>query len=206
MKKKIVSCLLVAVMCTLIGSVAYADESGSMYRADSIKSHGVLECKDVSGDNDVLLNSEDLIYLAGEVDLLEDIIDGLQYKDNPNVEYTYHYHHTGDGSASSDTIYSYDNPGGCYRSAGHTHSVIETCPSYTRLCGAPGIEKLYSDDGVTWRWKCAEGHHFTSSGSSPHCPESWTEYTCGSPINTWTVQCGWSEGSIEKAEIRFSPN
>ncbi len=203
MKKKIVSCLLVAVMCTLIGSVAYADESGSMYRADSIKSHGVLECKDVSGDNDVLLNSEDLIYLAGEMDLLEDIIDGLQYKDNPNVEYTYHYHHTGDDSASSNTIYSYDNPGGCYRSTGHTHSMIETCPSHTETTHI--THEHYISGNPYHCDHCGVGGY----GSNTHTcsyPDTSTVWDCGYPVNTWTVQCGWREGSIEKAEIKFSPN
>lgn len=72
MKKKIVSCLLVAVMCTLIGSVAYADESGSMYRADNIKSHGTLQYEQAGADNNVLIASQDLIYLANEIDELED--------------------------------------------------------------------------------------------------------------------------------------
>lgn len=72
MKKKIVSCLLVAVMCTLIGSVAYADESGSVYRADNIKSHGTLQYEQAGADNNVLIASQDLNYLADEIDELED--------------------------------------------------------------------------------------------------------------------------------------
>ena len=72
MKKKIVSCLLVAVMCTLIGSVAYADESGSMDRAGGIKSHGTLQYEQAGADNNVLIASQDLNYLADEIDKLED--------------------------------------------------------------------------------------------------------------------------------------
>ena len=72
MKKKIVSCLLVGVMCTLIGSVAYADESGSVYRADNIKSHGTLQYEQAGADNNVLIASQDLNYLADEIDELED--------------------------------------------------------------------------------------------------------------------------------------
>ena len=72
MKKKIVSCLLVGVMCTLIGSVAYADESGSTSRADNIKSHGTLLCEQAGAENNVLIASQDLNYLADEIDELED--------------------------------------------------------------------------------------------------------------------------------------
>ena len=72
MKKKIVSCLLVAVMCTLIGSVAYADESESTSRTDNIKSHGTLQYEQAGADNNVLIASQDLNYLADEIDKLED--------------------------------------------------------------------------------------------------------------------------------------
>lgn len=221
MKKKIVSCLLVAVMCTLIGSVAYADESGSMYRSDNIKSHGTLLCEQADSDEEVYITSQDLIYLAGEMDLLEDIIDGLQYKDNPNVEYTYHYHHTGDGSVSSGKLYAEITPGGCYYDAGHTHNMTGECPTHIVRHDAEEC------DGVGGPY----GHHPSCNGEDhTNCGHScticgapvggtgqkcgrvvrpaWDEtvYDCGSPTNTWTVQCGWREGAIEKAEIKFSPN
>lgn len=213
MKKKIVSCLLVAVMCTLIGSVAYADESESVGRAGSIKSHGTLLCEQADADDEVYITSQDLINLANDVDRLEDLIDGLQCKDNPNIEYTYHYHHKGDESASSNTIYSYDNPGGCYRGAGHTHDKTGTCSSYEYQskcnwihtapdenpdgseCPYHGITYTYAYDefnGTKWlhTYKCSYKRDVK-------------EYTCGSPTNTWTVQCGWREGEIEAAYIAF---
>lgn len=205
MKKKIVSCLLVAVMCTLIGSVAYADESGSMCRADNIKSHGTLLCEQADADEEVYITSQDMVYLAEEIDFLENIIDGLQCKDNPNVEYTYHYHHTGDGSVSSDTIYSYDNPKGCYENGGsHTHDAISSCPYDWVTVDCP-----YRGHGLAQCPSCGGGKGYneeTGESYDIHYPIDQKRYTCGSPTNTWTVQCGWREGAIEKAEIKFSPN
>ena len=206
MKKKIVSCLLVGVMCTLIGSVAYADESGSTSRADSIKSHGTLLCEQADSDDEVYITSQDLINLANDVDRLEDLIDGLQCKDNPNIEYIYHYHHKSDGSASSGTIYSLSNPGGCYRGAGHTHDAVGACPSHTEK-----EEYYYQSGDCPECWASALSMGYSSldeaGGCSGHIKiKEHTVYTCGEPTNTWKVQCGWRQGEIEKAEIVFSPN
>ena len=177
MKKKIVSCLLVAVMCTLIGSVAYADESGSMYRADNIKSHGTLLCEQPDADDEVYITTQDMIYLADEMDFLEDMIDALNMKSNPNIEYTYHEH---TDNCPSHIEYGYrrwsrgpDNFGDGGREAWFS---LDSCS----LCG------YYSPQS---RWE----DYYADLPPVLHC--SRLVYTCG-----------WREGEIEKAEIKFSPN
>ena len=196
MKKKIVSCLLVGVMCTLIGSVAYADESGSESRADSIKSHGTLLCEQADSDDEVYITTQDMINLANDVDRLEDLIDGLQGKDNPNIEYIYHKH--------AGTPYV---TGGCI-TAWHEHT--DDCPYHNGdKCDEELTEinhGLYQKDG-TWfcRFKCREGHISIYEHIVTNCHHKPKIYDCGnSPMNQWSYVCGKTEGvTIDSAIITF---
>lgn len=98
-------------------------------RVGNIKSHGVFV--GINGTDEVVLDSADLRYLANQLDVLDQTIRGLTLQSNASIEYTYHVHKKGDGTESSDTIYSTVNPGGCYFDGGHTHDKIGACP-YTQ--------------------------------------------------------------------------
>ena len=194
MRKKTVSCLLVGVMCTLIGSVAYADESGSESRADSIKSHGTLLCEQADADDEVYITSQDLISLANDVDRLEVMIDALNMKSNPNIEYIYHKH-AGSQSGSGS---------GCYR-AYHEHN-SHTC-KYEFEWGGPCDGDLFYTNG--------DGGHFVCNkcgyaGDGSPLPSSHDEllgmkWLCGDlPVTGYNIVCGKTEGvTIDSAIITF---
>lgn len=172
-------------------------------RVSNIKSHGVFHGINQDATQEVLLDSADLRYIASQLDDMEDIINGLKQQSKGNIKYIYHTHHKGDGFASSGVIYSLTNPGGCYKSAGHTHNAIETCPSHTETTHI--THEHYISGNPYHCDHCGIGGY----GSNTHTctyPDTSTVWDCGSPVNTWTVQCGWREGEIEKAEIIFSPN
>jgi len=89
-------------------------QAATVTRQSNIKSHGVFQSNDAAGKQEVLLDSADLLYLAGECDKLESVISGLSLTNNPNISYTRHHH--------SGSIYA---NGGCYTSGYHAHSGSE---------------------------------------------------------------------------------
>ena len=122
--------------------------------------------------------------------------------ENVKIKYTYHQHRTGDGSASSDTIYSYNSPGGCYKSAGHTHNKIGTCPSHEVETDCPlrgqGIKNFCIACGGSPGYDEKTGEQYMR-----HNKISTIVYDCDYRINTWTVQCGRQVGDIDKVEIIY---
>lgn len=173
----------------IISNVAMA---GSTSRQSNIKSHGVFVGRDESSDQEVVLDTTDLKYLAGEIDRLEDLVDALSMKQAANIVYTYHSH------VGEETAY-----GGCHTEGYHVHSGCGT-KKVSHHCNG-SVSHIPGTD----RYKCNKCS-FGGTGDIPSYASnhtySTTEYTCGSsPINRWKLGCGYKDGEIEKAEIVFSP-
>ncbi|MCM1237608.1 MAG: hypothetical protein NC489_46690, partial [Ruminococcus flavefaciens] len=146
-----------------------------------------------------------------------------------NVSYANRASH----SNSFPLVYSLTNQGGCYRGS-HTHDALSSCPwrytyhehdgcSYTDAdtvhctsrsngmsyfrCSACGANYSHYDGGAStgWGW----GPCGCSLSRTYHCdgtPNRGHEYTCGgSPINTWTIGCGYSQGQILGFSTSNSP-
>lgn len=137
--------------------------------------------------------------------------DGVDYAiGHANVEFVYHVHVNGDGdTVTAQTVYTTQNPGGCYIAAGHTHNMTGTCSYYTtpiRFCGAGCNWTHYDDSGIHNEWKCSNGHS-RPAGENP-CQKRVSGgdkvYTCGSPVNTYVLGCGKTTSTIEQAIINFS--
>lgn len=127
--------------------------------------------------------------------------------DNAHIEYYYH-EHTGDSGKDpipdGDTYYSTNNPGGCYTKSSHTHNKTGKCGTKRVFCcnaenlgshhyNADLNEQEYTwkcrNNGNTWVGNIAAGDHYKS------------EYTCGSPKNTWKINCGKTTSTIVGASI-----
>lgn len=134
-----------------------------------------------------------------------------------DIRYTYHTHvdGNGDGPIEDDSVvYTADDPGGCYREAGHTHNKTEECPAGSQYTMQLDSYTEYGDNTCGVRWYCRICHEVTKTGrytvgESPHpttvdCPNK--HYTCGSPVNTWVIGCGKSAGQIESATIVIRGN
>lgn len=238
-------------------------------RISNIKSRGVFV--GTNGTDEVVLDSADLRYLAGQLDTLETMVNALSMNTGGNIVYDYHHHAKGDGTLSQSTLYTTANPGGCYRSAGHTHDKTGDCSytwspnTYHVHSGSPtsgggcythavhgtvtctvyesGCFNSYTgDDGLehcqytvrhtncgygervldhsphtsdnhrgarSWQQQCETSTitgYTATCGNRPLNAGSQKVYTCGSPVNTWTVGCGWREGEIQSASIQFSPS
>lgn len=124
----------------------------------------------------------------------------------------HHVHHIGNGSASAGTRYASSNPGGCYGGAGHTHGQLgQVClETYTYTY----YEKVVSGSCDCSSCSCPDKEGTGSSTYCSHCGHHHHEGRCGalyydnvertgtstrlvcnnSPSNTWTVQCGKTEG------------
>lgn len=180
-----------------------------MTRKSNIKSHGVFVSQN-GNDEEAVLSSEDLYYLADQLDVLDQTIQGLTLQANASIEYTYHTHKTGDGIESYGTLYSTDAPGGCYVPGGHTHNKTGTCPSgytyhvHTSTCSYTetylGEYKCTSRYNGTSYFKCNHCGHETSNydggasqgwgiGHCHHC--SIKNYSCSGVLNAgYTYYCG----------------
>lgn len=191
-------------------------------RVVNIKSHGVFVGR--NGSKEVVLDSADLRYLANQLDVLDRTIQGLTLQSNANIEYNYHEHKKGDGALSSSTVYSATDPGGCYRGSGHTHNKTGTCSTkqvpvgqcqwvttgfknqgYCSVTQTPANHRYVKctvcgrrvDGGCT---NCGSG---MPDASQSVCSGTITQYTCGSPTNTWVIGCGKTTSSIDSAYIVF---
>ena len=127
-----------------------------------------------------------------------------------DIQYTYHAHTGNSGKdpiPDGDVYYSNTNPDGCYTAAGHTHNMAGTCTtkqvSQRQECGCrlKYNEHLNGDN-------CYVCHHshFGRDGVYPaYCnfpvTRTITEYTCGSPTNTWEIGCNKKAGQIVSAEV-----
>lgn len=108
----------------------------------------------------------------------------------------YHAHHKGDGTLSSGKLYASSNPGGCYVGNGHTHNAVVTC-STRQVDGDHrwGDNHVHGDshDGVPDNCRTCKGcgaHELYYTEYGPTCPgNKTTEYSCGSPVNTWKIGC-----------------
>lgn len=195
-----------ACFALIFGTVAQASDS---IRINHLKSHGVFVAQNANGD-EVLLDSADLRYLAGQLDVLEQTIKGLTLQQSASISYTYHSHKKGDGTASSVTLYQTTNPGGCYKSGGHTHNKTGTCSTkytshtHTSSCTYSvtyhGTMECTSRDGEYSYFKCNncgrtarsyDGGASTGWGMG-HCDSCATRsYTCSGVLNSGlTYACG----------------
>lgn len=147
---------------------------------------------------------------------------GLEDGENENngevdIRYTYHVHM---GDSDTDPIpdehvyYSTGNPGGCYKSSGHTHNKTGSCPkTHHTTCGKTGSTK--PDDPNPWicpihgytsyTWGNDAGGGYTVWGC--YYPTEWDEYKCSSAVNTWKIGCGKIAGrTVESAEVIIHRN
>lgn len=136
--------------------------------------------------------------------------------ENVSIEYTYHKHVDCNGNASSATIYSTTNPGGCYVSSGHTHNATGTCPTHTTTtstyCGSWKLVEITEEGWHMYQCTGCNSKRLQTTANSDggwgygthYVDTSNTVYDCGSPVNTWIIGCGKSETSIESAIIKFN--
>lgn len=144
------------------------------------------------------------------------IEDGTAENDGDvDIQYKYHVHTGNSGKdpiPDGDVYYSTDNPGGCYAAAGHTHDMTGQCSQEKRTEHIPGtpctqgiVSIVETSNGI--RGVCTFGHH--SPNLSGACGvmqdskdiETWV-YTCGTPNNTWRINCGKSAGkTVEEATV-----
>lgn len=146
--------------------------------------------------------------------------------DEVEMQYTYH-EHTGNGqSGFSDghVLYQSDNPGGCFRSSGHTHnqagSSCENRTGYREETWACARTDWTYNESVD-RWQCGLGHmrEFAEPGVDV-CGALTTErirysyWDCngdgegaqGERVNTWKIGCGKRAGQTETATITIRKN
>lgn len=123
------------------------------------------------------------------------------------------------------TVYAASSPGGCYGGIGHTHDALFPCSwrytkhthtghcAYVRIdtiectsrhngmsyfrCTACGAEYSHYDGGASsgWGWgycDCPASYEYNCAGEL----NDGHQYTCGSPVNTWGLKCGYSQGQI----------
>ena len=131
------------------------------------------------------------------------------------IQYTYHVHTGNSGKnpiPDGDVYYSTSNPGGCYAAEGHTHNMTGQCSQEKHIESTPGtpctkdiVSTTETAGGVVG--VCEFGHH--SPNTSGICGvmqddeeiETWV-YTCGTPNNTWKINCGKSAGkTVEEATV-----
>ena len=142
---------------------------------------------------------------------------GLEDGENGNneevdIRYTYHTH---SGDSGVDPIpdghvcYSTEDPGGCYRSSGHTHNKTVKCKTKevteTRMCGCTRIYNAAVENCP----QCGHWHNGGGAGANTchfEVTTTSTVYVCGNPVNTWKINCGKKAGQIESAEVVIHKN
>lgn len=136
-----------------------------------------------------------------------------------DIRYTYHVHRNGEGEeVTQETVHTLSDPGGCYRTDGHTHHATGTCPTTSSQCGGYGgpIEHhpscIDSDSG----WGTDNEHIHcqahcqvcgsTVAGAYAPCTRITISYLCDNPTNTWKIGCGKKVGQIESATVVIRKN
>lgn len=129
-----------------------------------------------------------------------------------DMDYSYHVHRNGAGEeVTQQTVYTLDDPGGCYKEAGHSHNKTGTCTVADSTGKRTDITQFTKDDGTTyWRgiytcecgktWTSNEYATDTSVPKTQPCPDA-PHYVCGRQTNTWKIGCGKDEGDIESVVI-----
>lgn len=154
--------------------------------------------QDVSTQQEVLIDSMDLTYLAREIDRVEDLVSGLKMEQGANITYDYHNH------AGVET-----ECGGCHTAGYHVHT--SACPTYSynasTSCHCTGG---WVGEGEDRHYKsCIKHKHICntcgavlrSGNVHPH-----TGHSCNNlPINRWALGCGYQQGECEGAHIHFDP-
>lgn len=128
-------------------------------------------------------------------------------REDVDIRYKLHVH---TGNSGVDPIpdghvcYATNDPGGCYRSIGHTHNVLGVKCRISAPCNGTMVSQgsVQTSDGA-WHttYKCDRCE--TISTDSGTCKKIKNTYTCGSdPVhNTWKVNCGKKAGQTESAEV-----
>ncbi len=197
---------LVFAMCVTVTPIE--SEAANATRRSNLKSQGVYSANDGAGNN-VTLAAQDLVYLADQIDVLEQTVSALSQQQDASIEYNYHKH-TGDSV----------NGGGCYSTGYHAHT--SACP-YTKKqgrepCPCAGVNYITDNDVKVWDpgindythisktyAVCTScGHRREGSMNSHSRSYNYTVYSCGSPINVWVLSCGKTEQTIESAYIVFN--
>lgn len=129
---------------------------------------------------------------------------------NVDIRYTRHAH-TGNGGVNpipdGHVCYSTANPGGCYRSSGHTHDKTGICGTEqidtSKECGCD-IKYDEHHDGSNCS-ACGHAHYGRDGNYPDYCTAiittTTTQHTCGNYVNTWKINCGKKAGQIESAEV-----
>ena len=146
--------------------------------------------------------------------------------DDMEIQYT-HHSHTGNGQSGwgdGHVLYQSGNPGGCFRSVGHTHNEAGSNCEYK----VEYKEETWSCVRTDWtynesagRWQCGLGHmrEYAEPGVDV-CGVLATEripyfyWNCngdgegaqGEWVNTWKIGCGKRAGQTETATITIRKN
>lgn len=131
--------------------------------------------------------------------------------DSASISYAYHEHKNGNNQVvTTSPIYATSNPGGCYKAAGHTHNATGTCSSTYipgKTCGGEVGWVSGPSGTMDFQRCCSCGALWSDSNNDGRCDAvtqaAQTIWHCGSPTNTWTIQCGKTEKTIESATITF---
>lgn len=148
-------------------------------RQSNIQSHGTYVSNAAETDDEVVLCSADLRYLADECDKLETMIDGLSQTQGANISYEYHYH-TGNMYVK----------GGCYNSGYHAHSGCEYHTHGDSCYTTKVIHTHSGKPGACWTQTRIHTHTDScySKTGTKRCPCSSSQgddgygtkcYTCG---------------------------
>lgn len=203
-----------------------AVNAASPARSSDLSSSGVLRVVNPTSE-EVLIDSADLVYLATEIDKLEDeytskltvayntgYTDGQVKKAGPTITHIYHQHVNGNAQVvSGATVYSTTNPGGCYGNGTHTHNMTGTCPTHTERVSDGQCGCTHSQESGT----CSVCHHPAHSGSSSSTGDSHgychatkyknsTVYDCSGYANTWELACGKTTSTIIQTILTYYDN
>ncbi len=174
-----------------------------------------------------MLDSDDLRYLAVQIDGLEDTVDALSLQSNANIVYEYHHHADKDGNLypnDSEVLYTVTEPGGCFVASGHTHDKTDVCPvtesiSWKEGCNDKGWAPRnhaagYNPDGSTiWACRVCGSTNPHGAGLGGWCKDTGAHAqithvkNCGNqPVNTYKIGCHRRENEIVSATVEFSPS
>lgn len=227
MKKRTLAIWGGALACCLLISIPVRAQV--INRQLNIKSQGVLHCTDEKG-NDVVLDSSDLRYLAGEIDTLQDTYE-LKCKQEYtrgfndalsgiNTQYTFHVHsHSANNSTmtfnsvAEATSYFKAHPcantastgGGCFGSYHPAHTHNYNCYVKT-VCGRWHITLYCAQGDGTSHWECAGCGSVTYQ--SENTMDDYNHYkqqlACSLPTASYySTTCGHQHGELVSAKISF---
>lgn len=226
MKKRTLA-LCGALACCLLISIPVRAEV--INRQLNIKSQGVLHCTDEKG-NDVVLDSSDLRYLAGEIDTLQDTYE-LKCKEEYtrgfndalsgiNTKYMFHVHsHNANNSTATfssvadATAYFQSHKcadtastgGGCFTLYHPAHTHNNSCYVQT-VCGTWHITLYCAQGDGTSHWKCDGCGSVTYQSSNTMADNNHykTVVACGlSTTPYYSTTCGHQHGELVSATISF---